>query len=372
MSTATATRFELRPLTIPETTDAADAGDFVEMARIRNLVYREISGRDDHRLPADELLPFCRSDQDERRMLWLVMSDATAVGRVGVGLPQENGSRVAFWFIELRRDVWGRGFGSAAYALVERTAHQHGRTVLQSWAEHPAAPGPRLAAPTGYEDVPVDHAARFLLHRGYTLEQIERISALELPGSQADVDRLLAQARDASGDYRVVRWFAPTPPEWADGYAWLKSRMATDAPAAGLEFDEEIWDAQRVARHDAQYVEPGRTLLVTAAEHIATGQLCAFNELAIGKDRTEATHQHDTLVLTEHRGHRLGMLVKCDALRTWRDVAPRSPRVITYNAEENRPMLAINEAIGFAPIAYEGAWKKVLENDVPSKRREVT
>jgi len=157
-----------------------------------------------------------------------------------------------------------------------------------------------------------------------------------------------------------VSWFAPTPPEFVDGYAWMKSRMVTDAPAAGLEFDEEVWDAARVARHDALYTSSGRTLHVVAAQHIATGELCAFNELVIGKDKTEASHQEDTLVLADHRGHRLGMLVKCENLIAWRDIAPDSPRVLTYNAEENRPMLDINEAIGFVPIAYEGAWKKVL------------
>jgi hypothetical protein len=234
--------------------------------------------------------------------------------------------------------------------------------VLQSWAEHPDAPGPRLSAPTGFGSIPEDHAARFYLRHGYTLEQIERNSAFDLRGSFAQVERLLREATAASAGYRVVQWYAPTPPEFVEGYAWMKSRMVTDAPAAGLEFDEETWDAARIARHDAIYTDAGRPLLVTAAQHIATGELCAFNELVIGKDRSEASHQEDTLVLKDHRGHKLGTLVKCAGLLTWRAFAPDSPRVITYNAEENRPMLDINEAIGFAPIAYEGAWKKVLDD----------
>jgi len=358
----TLTGLEFRPLLVPASIDAPDASDFVEMVRVRNIVYREISGHDDHRIPPEELLPHYRASEYETRLSWVVVDDGTIVGRVGVDIPHEEGSKAAFWLIELLRDVWGRGIGSSAYELVENTAREYGRTVLQSWAEHPAAPGRRLAPPTGYGEIPEDHAARFFVRHGYALEQVERNSAFDLSGSFADVERLLAEARTASSAYRLVQWFAPTPAEHVAGYAWMKSRMSTDAPAAALEFDEETWDAARVAEHDARYTSTGRTIQVTAAQHTETGELCAFNELVIGKDRTEATHQEDTLVLKEHRGHRLGTLVKCAALVSWREIAPDSARVITYNAEENRPMLDINEAIGFVPIAYEGAWKKVLDD----------
>lgn len=356
----TLTGIEFRPLLIPASIDAADAADFREMVRVRNLVYREISGHDDHQIAADELLPHFAPTEYEKRIMWVIVDDGAVIGRASIDLPSEEGSKVAFWLIELLRESWGRGIGSAAYELIERTARENGRSVLQAWAEHPAGDGPTLAPPTGFGSIPEDHAARFFLRHGYSLEQVERNSAFDLTAPFDTVERLLDEARAASSDYRVVQWFAPTPAEFVDGYAWMKSRMVTDAPSADLEFDEEKWDAARIAEHDARYTSSGRTLQVTAAQHVATGELCAFNELVIGKDRTEASHQEDTLVLKGHRGHKLGTLVKCAGLVSWREIAPRSRRVITYNAEENRPMLDINEAIGFVPIAYEGAWKKVL------------
>ena len=360
MSTDIGLALEFRTIAIPADTTGADAHDFVEMTRVRNLVYGEIDGNDDNALTAGELLPHYQPDPDETRLLWGVFVDGSLIGRVGVDIPHEEGSRNAFWLIELLRAHHGRGIGREAYTLVEKAAREHGRTVLQSWAQHIEAPGARLSAPTGFGTIPEDRAARFYLANGYRLEQIERRSDLDVNASAATIDALLAEAQSAATGYRVVQWTAPTPDEHRAGYAWMKSRMSTDAPAAGLEFDEETWDAERVDRHDRRWIEAGMTAQVTVAQHIATGDLVAFNELVIGSDRTRPTHQEDTLVLKEHRGHKLGQLVKCAALVSWRDVAPESPKVITYNAEENRPMLDINEAIGFRPVAYEGAWKKVL------------
>lgn len=351
---------ELRPLHIPASIDSPDAADFREMARVRNLVYREIAGHDDHAMPADELLPVYRPTAAQIRLVWIALWDGEVVGRVGLDLPQEDGARTGFWLIELRRSAWGRGIGRAAHDLIERTAREHGRTILQSWAEHPAIDGPQLDAPTGFGRIPLDRAARFYLAAGYTLEQVVRQSRLELDGAESHLQALLAEAEAAASGYRVIQWTLPTPPEFIDAFAYMKSRMITDAPAAGLDYDEEVWDAARVADWERRYTDADRHVLVTVAQHVDSGELAAFNELSIGKDRTAVTHQEDTLVVASHRGHRLGMLVKCAGLLAWREANPESPRVMTYNAEENRPMLSINEAIGFVPIAYEGAWQKVL------------
>ncbi|QAY61129.1 GNAT family N-acetyltransferase [Microbacterium protaetiae] len=353
---------ELRRLVIPQSLDAADAADFVAMVRARNEIYREINGNDDESNTPAEILPRYQDEIYERNLLWIVLREGEVVGRAILTLPREDGSRVAFLNVELVRSAWGRGIGTAAAELLEKTARDEGRTVLQAWAVHDEdATAERLGAPTGFGTIALDHTARFLRAHGYSLEQIERKSALPLTdASYARVDELIAEARRASEGYRIVQWTVPTPADVIDAYAWMKSRMVTDAPAAGIEFDEEVWDAARVADHERPYLESERTLHVTAARHIASGELVAFNELVIGADRTEPTHQEDTLVLAEHRGHRLGMLVKCAALHDWRTFAPQSPRVITYNAEENRPMLDINEAIGFVPVAYNGAWKKTV------------
>ena len=357
----TPTGVELWPLIVPQQLTDADAADFIEMTAVRNQVYREVSGHDDNAMTPTEMLPHYRPDKYAERFNWVIVLDGRIVGRVNVDLPTEEGSRVAYWQVEVIREAQGRGLGSQAYALVEATAREHGRTVLQAWAEHGERPGERLAAPTGFGSLPVEEpAVRFFVKHGHTLEQIERCSALDLRAPFDAIEQLLDSARSTTGDYRVLSWFMPTPAEYVEGYAQMKARMVTDAPAAGLEFDEEVWDEARVRRFEQLHLEGGTTLRVVAAQHIETGELAAFSELTLRADRTAATHQNDTLVLKEHRGHQLGTLVKCENLVAWREIAPESPRVITYNAEENRPMLDINEALGFVPIAYEGAWKKVL------------
>lgn len=353
----------LRPLELPARADAGPSPAVRAYAAVRNEMLIEITGRDDDCLTAPELLTTLFSTPDCDRRHWAIELDGDTVGRGALDILRDDGGETAFVTVAALRRAWGRGIGPAAYAQIERVARDAGVRKLLNWSEHRDAetPLPRIESPTGSGSAPLDRAARFLQRTGFRLEQVERGSALIWRDEVADRLHILRDDAAAhAADYRIVQWTMPTPDQCVDGYAWMKSRMSTDVPDGDLGMPEETWDAERVRREGSRLMRRDWTLLVTAAQHIVSGALCAFNELALGQDEAASTHQFDTLVLSEHRGHRLGMLVKTAGLLTWRDRHPLSPRVTTWNAEENRPMLSINEAIGFTPIAYEGAWRKDL------------
>ena len=208
---------------------------------------------------------------------------------------------------------------------------------------------------------PATARSRFLLARGWRLEQIARGSRFPLPFDPADVAARRAEAeRHAGDDYRIHTWAGPTPERWLADQAMLNTRMSTEAPSAGLEEPEDPWDADRVREYDALQDAGPRKTLTAAAEHVPTGTLAAFTQLAVPADLGRPVTQEDTLVLREHRGHRLGMLLKVANLQFLEEMAPGHPCVLTWNAEENRAMLDVNEAVGFVPIGYEGAWRKDL------------
>lgn len=350
----------IRLIEIPATLADANAQDFIDMVRVRNEVYRELTGHSDDAISAEELLPHFQPNEYTKRYMHIVELDGEVVGRVGINISLESAAHTAEVFVELLQRVWGLGIGRDAHAIAEQIVRDNGRTIIQAWATHLEDDGvERLSSPTGFGTVPRDHAARFLLAQGYTLGQVERRSVLPLTEPITLLADVEADALAHSGDYEVVTWIHPTPDDLIDGYAVVKARMSTDPPSGDLTFDEETWDADRVRATEAKFAGT-TTVQVTAARHKQTGELAAFNELAIGPDHTHVTDQWDTLVLKEHRGHRLGALVKTAGIRAWQERFPDSPRIVTYNAEENRPMLSINEAIGFVPTEYNGAWQKRL------------
>jgi GNAT superfamily N-acetyltransferase len=136
--------------------------------------------------------------------------------------------------------------------------------------------------------------------------------------------------------------------------------MSTEEPSAGLAEPESIWTPERLIQTEELEAGDGRTPLFAVVEHVPSGKLCGLTVFSVPAEISRVVAQEDTLVMPGHRGHRLGMLMKiANLLQLQRDL-PGHPAITTFNAEENRPMLDVNEAVGFVPMGYEGAWKKVL------------
>ena len=301
-------------------------------------------------------------------LLWVALPDGVApdtcrpedgIALASVHVPLQEDTEKAHVSIATHPDHRSRGHARAVLETIRPHLLALGRTTWLSWSFGPGAEatGPdAVVARTGSGALDGRLPAhRWLLAEGFTLEQCERPSTLRLDAVGHD---LADPAAPGASDYDLVWWTDRTPAEHVDDIAWLCSRMSTDVPMGELGLDEQVWDAERVRTGEDRQAAAGLRSVVTAARHVPTGRLTAFTRLTWAEEKPAGVWQEETLVLTEHRGHGLGMRTKRANLDRLRRVNPDTRRVHTWNAVENRWMLAINDALGFVPVGLEGAWLK--------------
>jgi GNAT superfamily N-acetyltransferase len=274
---------------------------------------------------------------------WLAYSGDTAVASGTIILPTLDnlGSAVVDGFVapQWRR----RGVGTRLLAHTVGVARRAGRSRLFLEARQPVAgtsPG-----------------AAFLAAAGARLGMADQRRRLEIGTlDQATTDRLEAQARAAASGYELVQWIGATPEDRLADIARLAAAISTDAPKDDLTVEAEVWDTERMRGRDISLDARGVRRTVTAAV-APDGRLAAYTMLLGYESVDWFAAQTDTIVLQQHRGHRLGMLVKLANLALARAEQPTLRVIDTHNAESNAHMVAINEAMGFRPIDRLGEWE---------------
>ena len=350
-------------LTPPSALGTPESAVFEELVGVLNGISVALWQADDFVETAEEALASFRAQEYQEKILLVAIEDGVVVGRVQADFPLDENAETVSLLIDVAPAVRRRGIGSALLAAGEELAAEGGRRVVSAYTEHPArtlGDGVSVVrARAGAAGLPAESPdVRFALRHGYRLGQVERSSELLLPLPRAREAGLASTAASATG-YRAVSWLGHAPDDLLDRFAALKARMSIDVPQSGIALDREAWTGDRVRAQERELEDRGEPLLVTAAQHIASGELAAYTEIAVPADGDKA-EQYDTLVAVPHRGHRLGTLVKLQYIHVLAVHAPYITRLLTWNADENVPMLAINRAFGFQLHALTGHWQKVV------------
>jgi GNAT superfamily N-acetyltransferase len=271
-----------------------------------------------------------------------------AIVSVGIiELPLKDNLHLANVDVHTHPERRNRGYGSAMLDHLIEMATTEGRRVLTCEAATPY-------------DGPPDGAghpnADFLTKRGFAFALGNVMRVLDLPADVELLVRLAAEAAPHHRDYTLRQFKGPVPEDIIEPFGQLIGALVTEAPMGDLELEAEVFDAERLRADEEVFAASGRTKYTTVAV-APDGAVVAYSELIVPAYDPGRVYQWGTLVLPEHRGHRLGLATKVHNLMWLQREHPSGALLVTYNAEVNGPMIAVNEAMGFRPVERLGEFQ---------------
>ncbi|MDQ2790698.1 MAG: GNAT family N-acetyltransferase [Pseudonocardiales bacterium] len=292
-----------------------------------------------------ELGSFRHPPASEIQAVWVARVGGSVVGGCCLDLPMLDNQHNAHGEILVAPEHRRRGIGRALLAHLRAEAARQRRVRLVFWVEQPLDP----AAP--------DPAGQFAAVSGARPALFQTLRRLDVGSVEpAMLARLNEQARVKSQGYSLVQWVGSTPQRWLDDIAYLEGRMSTDAPLDDLQWDPEVYDAARIQAHDARSRARGLHMVTTGAVD-SVGRLVAFTQISGYATARWFGGQWNTIVAPEHRGHRLGTLIKVANLDLARTQRPELRVIDTCNADSNPYMIGINEVMGFRPHRRATDWQ---------------
>jgi GNAT superfamily N-acetyltransferase len=267
--------------------------------------------------------------------LFGVFDGATAVGAGLANLPLDDNPTVVYADVMAHPDHRRRGVGSAVLEELERRAQAAGRErVLTEVFQTADGDGGGSA---------------FAEARGYVAANREGVKAVDLPASEPRWPDLEDQVAAALGDYRIVTWRDRCPDEYVESFGTALSRVMSLIPQGDLDLEDRDWTVERVQEAEQRRVQVGLATFESAAV-APDGTVIGLTGVRVSTHDPRTAHVSVTMVLPEHRGHRLGLATKLASHRALRAAFPGCRLVTTSNAEVNAHMNAINEAMGYQVV----------------------
>lgn len=237
----------------------------------------------------------------------------------------------------------GHGIGTAlvSEALIP-AIRDSGRPLVEASGEFRAEADP---------DDPAHPANRLAGRLGITRKHLAVCRILALPLDDALMEDLAAEAAEKLGEYRVELWEDGIPERHLEAYGRLLHQLDLDDPDEDLEMEAADYTPERIRVSEQRRRDTG-TRAIRAIAVAPDGSFVGNSEVHLhDAPGTTVAWQDNTLVMPEHRGHRLGLAMKVATHRLLRDRAPQLRMLATWNSHVNPWMIGVNEKLGYR-IAY--------------------
>lgn len=257
----------------------------------------------------------------------------TMVGSALVYLPLADNTHLGAFDVHVPPEHRRRGVGSTLLARCEELAGEAGRTTL-------------LADVRVQLDEDGNDDSRWAEKRGYAVANVDGVKVADLAATADRLPALEAQAAEKLGDYRLAWWTDPAPEEHLASLAAAMSRFIGEIPLGDLDIQPQAWTAERLRVREERHAAQRRTQLTVVAL-APSGEVAGYTTLHISPHAPRLADIGDTLVLPDHRGHRLGLAMKVLLHQKVRELFPGAQIIATGNATTNSFMNAVNEQLGY-------------------------
>jgi len=246
------------------------------------------------------------------------------VGAMAVDLPTRDNLHLVWAQIWVHPNNRRQGHGSAIMNEVLRIAHEAGRSTI--WVG------------TAEDDQGAQHFVQKFAFRYASHDARRRQVLAEV--DKNEIQRLWSLAQSAATDYRLERLGWPTSDENLSELVEVTAAI-NDAPMGDLTYEDEKFDLKRLQDRETALMGRGDRGYRVIARHRRTGEVGGHTMMITSPLQPDSGGQADTAVARQHRGHRLGLLLKIEMMHWLAEAEPQLKIIETWNNVDNDFMIKV-------------------------------
>ncbi|NOL39321.1 GNAT family N-acetyltransferase [Kribbella sandramycini] len=269
-------------------------------------------------------------------------ADGNLVGLLGLHYPKYENTDQLWMDVWVHPDHRDGDVWEQLIAFAEQEAQTVGRTML------------------GLNTFDTERDIALATGHGFVQKAVEVNRKQDIAGLDWEVvQKLYDGAVEKSAEYELVRVLGALPEEMLEDMIAVTESI-NDAPTDDLEIEDDVYSTERLRAYEEAQAKSGTRIYRLIARNKETGALAGHTIIGVEGDRPEMAWQHDTAVSRDHRGHRLGALLKAGMLLWLREAEPQIARIDTWNAESNNHMIGINEQLNYTIVGRFLDYQKKL------------